>query len=120
MSRLFISQERIDLWTTQQKVNIEGDQMVLPAFRTTFRLLPAVLFERVVDGEDTLALVGRVKSEEQLRQIGAEIVANSVILGEAAYECVNGFLGEVEEPGSIAGEGKQRGLRRTDLQQLTE
>ena len=100
MARLFISQARIDKLSADHRVVIEGDRLELPALRATFRLQPAVHFVKLVSDEgDAAALVGRVKTEAQLKAIGAELVANSVVLGDAAYECENGFVGEVLSSG---------------------
>ena len=95
MARLFVSQERMDRWTTDGKVTIDGQRMELPAFGRSFRLRSAVYVTRVVSGnEDSHQLVGKVKTEEQLAKLGAEAYATSVILGEVAYECEQGFTGE--------------------------
>ena len=96
MSRLFISQERIDKLAADDRVVIDGDRLEIPALGATFRLRPAVHFVRLVsDDTDGQRLLGRVKTEEQLRSLGAELFANSVLVGESAYECENGFVGEV-------------------------
>ena len=77
--------------------------MHLPVFGTTFRLLPGYHFLRAVgDGGDPHQLVGLVKTEGQLRDLGADIVASSVVLEEAAYDCETGFVGEVIEAGDPA------------------
>ena len=99
MARLFISQERIDKLSADDRVVIDGDRLEVPALGATFRLRPAVHFQRVVAEEDAQGLVGRVKSEEQLKALGAEVVANSVLVGDAAYECESGFIGEVISSG---------------------
>lgn len=96
MARLFISQERIDKWMDEGKVKIDGEIMSLPALGKSFRLRPAYHFLKIVsDGADMQLVVGRVKTRQQLDAIGAEAYANSVILGESAYEVETGFVGEV-------------------------
>jgi hypothetical protein len=96
VARLFVSQERIDRWSSEGKVTIEEDIMSLPALGRSFRLRPAVYITRVLSREkDIHRLLGRVKTAEQLSQMGAENFANSLILGEVAYECEPGFVGEV-------------------------
>jgi hypothetical protein len=96
VARLFISQERIDRWMEEGKVKIDGEIMVLPALGKSFRLRPAVHMLRIVsDDSDLQGLVGRVKTEEQLRELGGESYGSSVIIGETAYECEPGFVGEV-------------------------
>ena len=96
MARLFVSQERIDRWAHEGKVSVVGDVMSLPALGRSFRLRPAVYMVRVVsENADEHQLLGRVKTEAQLQKIGAETVADSVVLGEVAYQCETGYVGEV-------------------------
>lgn len=101
LARLFISQDRIDRLSSDDRVVIEGDRLDLPALKASFRVRPAVYFCRVVtDDGDPHHLLGRVKTDEQLRELGAELVASSVLLGDTAYECENGFVGEVLTSGA--------------------
>ncbi len=96
-----MSQERVDKLTADDRVVVEGDRMEVPALGASFRIRPAVHFLRAVSEDgDAHGLVGRVKTEEQLRKLGAELVANSVLLGETAYECETGFVGEVLASGA--------------------
>ncbi len=96
MARLFISQQRIDRWMEEGKVKIEGEIMVLPALGKSFRLKQAVHFTKIVsDDGDMRGLLGRVKTQSQLDEMGAESYVTSVIIGETAYECEPGFVGEV-------------------------
>ena len=43
MARLFVSQERLDRWSVEGKITLDGDIMTLPALGRSFRLRPAVL-----------------------------------------------------------------------------
>ncbi len=96
MARLFISQARIDQLTAEQRVTLDGDHLDIPALGARFQLRPAILFLKVVsDDSDSQSLVGRVKTDEQLKAMGADVMSNSVIVGETAYECEQGFVGEV-------------------------
>lgn len=108
MARLFISQQRIDKLAADDRVVLEGDRLEVPALGATFRLAPAVHFLKVVSDEnDVHDLLGRVKTEEQLRALGGELFANSVLLGETAYECENGFVGEALSSEAWAGRLEQ-------------
>jgi hypothetical protein len=98
MARLFIAQERLDSWTLEEKVKVDGDTMVLAGDGRAFRLVPAVRFLSVADGptgsaDDPQSMIGRVKSEDQLVQMGADHLMSSVIHGEIAYNVQSGFLG---------------------------
>jgi hypothetical protein len=89
----------MDRWTGEGKVKLLDDVMTLPALGRSFRLATAVHFTHKIDGSDTQSLVGRVKTDAQLAELGAEHYGASVILGESGYECEEGFIGTpVEDP----------------------
>ena len=111
VSRLFISHQRIEKLTADNRVVLEGDRLAVPALGASFRLSPALYFKRVVsDDGDTHKLLGRVKSEEYLRRLGAEVLADSAVIGETAYQCEGGFLGEVVATGAATWTGELKQL----------
>jgi hypothetical protein len=95
MSRLFISVERLDNWTTEGRASLEGDRMTLTGVNQSFAMKPAVHFLRSAgtDG-DPYDLVGRVKSKEALDEMGADCFEKSVIYHDTAYDVIEGFIGE--------------------------
>ncbi len=93
MARLFISQAQLDRWTEAGRIELDGDVMTLPALGRAFRLQPAVQVVASVEGGDQAQLVGRVKTRDQVEKLGAEQSGPSLLLGDAAYECIEGFLG---------------------------
>jgi hypothetical protein len=95
----------MDRWTAEGKVRLDDDLMQLPALNRSFKLSPAVYFQAMVDGADAHNLLGRVKSQEQLQELGAEHYGASVILGEVGYECVEGFLGHPADDDGMRGSG---------------
>lgn len=106
MARLFISQTQMDKWTQEGKVRLDDDLMSLPALGRSFRLASAVLITRPVDGADVHGLAGRVKTQAQLGELGAEHFGASVIVGEVGYECTEGFVGApVDDAGEVRGSG---------------
>ena len=95
MPRIFVSQKRVQQWTEEGRVQIEGNQMTLPELGHMFRLTEAFYVERAVsDGGDSLGLRGRVKTRNQIAQLGGEVFLNSLVIGDAAYEGDPGFVGE--------------------------
>jgi hypothetical protein len=119
MSRLFVSQELLDQWAVEGKIELAGNTLKLLNEQRAFHLLPGVRFLSLAAGLDRARLLGRVKSEEQLQTLGAELYMNSVLLDEDAYDVQCGFLAEVSglnapvsatpqapaPPSSSAGEG---------------
>ena len=95
MARLFISQERLDAWSVDNKVQVAGDRMTLAADGRSFVIRPAVLFLQVAGNDpDAADLLGRVKDDQALAAMGADQYMNSVIVGETAYDVCCGFLGD--------------------------
>jgi hypothetical protein len=96
---LFVSQAILDTWAGQGKIDFSGNVMTVLAGDGQgrgYRLEPAVRFLKVVGAEsDPHRLIAKVKSEAQLRELGAEALGDSVILGEVGYEVEPGFLAEV-------------------------
>lgn len=98
MARLFISNQRLESWSAEGKLALEGNRLMLPELSRAFMVQPAVYFTGVAGGgDDPNQLVGTVKDEEALAVMGADHMMTSVIYGDTAYEVVNGFLG-VPEP----------------------
>jgi hypothetical protein len=94
MARLFISQERLDSWSAEERVKVDGDHMTLAGDGRAFKIVPAVRFMKVAGGdEDAHQLVGKVKSVEVLVKAGGEHYHDSVIIGDTAYDVQNGWLG---------------------------
>ena len=97
MARLFISQERLDEWTVDSKAVLEDDRLTINELGRTFRVEPAVRFLKVAGGEeDPNDFINRVKTEEELAEVGADVYMNSVIHGEIAYEVQPGFVGRAD------------------------
>src|SRR4029078_8252403 len=91
----FVSQQRVQQWTEEGRVSVEGKILNLPELGRTFRLTEAFFVERVVsEGGDAFKLTGRVKTRVQIASLGGEVFLNSLIIGDAAYEGDPGFVGE--------------------------
>ncbi len=94
MARLYISQDRLDVWAGENRVGIDGETMTLLEHGRTFRIAAAIRFLKVSgDDDDPHELVGKVKEVKELETIGADLMANSAIVGDTAYDVENGFLG---------------------------
>jgi hypothetical protein len=95
--KLFLPQKFLEDWSVSEKADLQdGKLIVREGGPSTYPAAPAVHFVRLVSGDDEHSLVGRVKTSEQLASLGAEHMADSVILGEAAYEVVEGYVTEVQ------------------------
>jgi hypothetical protein len=94
-SRVFVPQEALEAWLSSGRVHMVGETLFLDG--QAFALESAVRFvSEVAGGGDEPNLLGRVKSLPQLESLGGEHVSGSVVLGDNAYEVVDGFLASVE------------------------
>ena len=97
-TKLFILQDELSRWTDAMEVGVKSDTISIPEAKGPYGLVPAVLFTRLVAGEqDTARLVGTVKPISALAGAGLEYFQNSVIAGELAYETREGYLISVLE-----------------------
>lgn len=93
---LFIGQQTLDAWVDQEKVEFDANVMTIKADGRSFKMVEAVRFVKVEGGEeDQPGLLGRVKTNDQLRTMGAERYRDSVIYKDIAYKVQEGFIGEV-------------------------
>jgi hypothetical protein len=79
-NRVFFPQQALDEWLEQGHIGLVGDELTIASNGRHVTLVGAVHFVAEVAGaEDHHGLVGK---------------ADSVILGDNAYQVVEGFLGE--------------------------
>lgn len=93
-NRVFFPQAALDEWIAGDLVDLEGDELTIRGEGRKYRIAEAVRVLREVAGSpDEHELIGRVKSKNYLAELGAEILEESMILGDAAYDVVPGFVG---------------------------
>lgn len=95
--KLFLPQKTLEEWSMSEKADLQDGKLVVKeGGASTHPATPAVHFVKLVSGDDTNSLVGRVKTQAQIQALGAEHFADSVLLGETAYEVAEGYLTEVQ------------------------
>jgi len=93
-NRVFFPQAALDEWMATDRVEIERDELTIIGENRRFRIAEAVRVVREVAGAgDEAELIGKVKSKNYLTELGAELMEESMILGDAAYDVVPGFVG---------------------------
>ncbi len=95
MAKLFLPQATLEEWALDDKADVKDGKLTIPGENATYPVAAAVHFLKVVSGTDDHKLVQKVKSLEHLQQLGAEHLADSVLMGETAYEVVPGYVTEV-------------------------
>jgi hypothetical protein len=89
-ARVFVPQQTMESWLTSERATLVNDTLRYDAYE--FRAEPAVRFlSEVAGGPDRLGLLGRVKSRAQTAAHAAEHSPGAVLIGEDAYEVVDGY-----------------------------
>lgn len=93
-NRLFVAQSTLDSWLEEGRVEVDGDVMTTRPEEHRFTLKTAIVFREELTGAgDPHSLVGKVKDLDEVVEIGGDYSAGSVILGDFAYDVVEGFVG---------------------------
>ena len=93
-NRAFFPQAALDQWLFENRIELRADVLRLAEEGRRFRIIEALRVLREVSGaDDRHELVGRVKTRAFLLELGAEVLEHSMILGDNAYDVVQGFIG---------------------------
>ena len=93
-NRVFFPQEALDRWLREGQVELSGAELTIRARRRRYRLVEAArVIAEVGNLPDPHELVGRVKTVAFLTELGAELLGQSMIIGDNAYEVIWGWLG---------------------------
>jgi hypothetical protein len=91
-NRLFFPQAALDRWLSEGTVELSDSELILTARGRRYRLVEAVrVLGLVGGGQDVHEIIGRVKTVAYLRELGAELLGDSMIIGDLAYQVVAGF-----------------------------
>src|SRR6478672_7902686 len=92
-NRVFFPQQTVDEWLDEGRIVLSGSELSIGGTREHFRLQGALHFVAdVAETGDPHELVGKVKTLEDVQAMQGEHCADSVVLGESAYQVVEGFL----------------------------
>ena len=97
-NRVFFPQQALDSWLEQGRIALVDDEMTLKPDGQRYRLISAIrVLAEVAEGNDPHGLVGKVKTIEQIAALGGDHQADSLVLGDNAYQVIEGFLGDANE-----------------------
>ncbi|MBX3260814.1 MAG: hypothetical protein KIS78_27820 [Labilithrix sp.] len=98
-NRVFFPQASLDRWGVEGKIELTGTEIVLLAEGRRYDITEVVrVVVEVTGAPDPHGLIGKVKSKAELESMGAEILENSMILGDNAYDVVPGWAGAPATP----------------------
>lgn len=93
-NRVFFPQLLLDQWGIEGKIDLTGEELVVLAEGRKYRIEECVYVVAEVTGaKEPHGLVGKVKPNKALAELGAEILENSMIIGDNAYDVVPGWAG---------------------------
>ena len=113
-NRVFFPQAALDQWISDGKVDLAGDELTIKPEARRYRILEAARILREVTGlQDVNELVGKVKTRQYLSGLGADLLENSMVLGDNAYDVIPGFVGapvgtfeeHMADPARVDGQG---------------
>lgn len=102
-NRVFFPQAAVDQWLSEGRLEVIERELCISSHPRRYRLVEAAYVVAEVTGApDDDDLVGRVKSLTYLEALGAEVLGDSMILGDSAYDLVPGWVGTLAAPGESA------------------
>jgi hypothetical protein len=105
MARFFLPQSTLEEWVASDLADLRGTELVLTKEKSTFPVAAAVHFVKVVSGSDENKLLSKVKTQAQLESLHPELIADSAIVGETAYEIVSGYIADAADIQSAKAKG---------------
>jgi hypothetical protein len=100
-NRVFFPQACLDQWGVEGKIELTPSELVVLAGGAGARRVAIDEVVRVVrevtGSPDPRGIVGKVKPKAELEAMGAEILENSMIIGDNAYDVVPGWAGKADE-----------------------
>jgi hypothetical protein len=93
-TRLFFPQALVDRWVSTGEAALAGSELRLHREGTRYRLVDAVrVLGEVTGTPDRFDVSGKVKTIGFVTELGAEVLGDSMVLGDNAFETVLGWLG---------------------------
>ena len=95
--RMFIAHSTLEAWVDSGNVDVGENVVTLMKLGRKYDLEPAVRFLAVVPEGAAPELIGKVLTNERIVELGGELMGDSVLFGEAAFEVETGFVGNLRE-----------------------
>jgi hypothetical protein len=93
-NRVFFPQSDVDQWGIDGKIDLVAGELILLAEGRHYKVEESVrIVAEVTGANDDRKIIGKVKPKRALQELGAELLENSMILGDNAYEVIPGWSG---------------------------
>lgn len=92
-SRMFIAEQTLESWLDSGNVDMGGEAVLLKNHGRSYDLEAAVRFISVVPEGTAPELIGKVLTNQRVTELGGEMMGDSVLFGEAAFQVEAGYVG---------------------------
>lgn len=96
---MFIAERTLEAWLDTGNVDVDAELVRLNNHGRAYELEPAVRFLSVVPEGAAPDLIGKVLTTKRIAELGGELMGDSVLFGEAAFEVEAGYVGTLQ-PGA--------------------
>ncbi len=98
-NRVFFPQACLDQWGIEGKIELTPTELLIVAEGRRYSITEAVrVVVEVTGANDPHGIIGKVKPKADLEAMGAEILENSMIIGDNAYDVVPGWMATPQTP----------------------
>lgn len=93
ITRVFFPDEALDAWLAAGTAELAAGYLTTQPEGYRYRVVEAVrVLGEVTGGADGYELVGKVKPLVYVRELGAEVLGDSMVLDDNAYDIVTGWV----------------------------
>jgi hypothetical protein len=119
--RVFFPQSLLDILLDLGKVDLVGEALVLSEHGLRYEAEEAIrVTGEVTTGEDPRDIVGKVTPRTYLTdELGAELLGNSMLIEDSAYDVIPGFTGTPTGDADDAAKGNEIAIL-TQLQNIED
>ncbi len=99
MPKVFFPQPLLDHCVVEGLCDLRPGELVLVPFARKYVVAESVrVVEELTGAADPHGFIGKVKPKHELEAMGAEIVQDSMLIGDNAYAIVPGYSGDPDAP----------------------
>jgi hypothetical protein len=93
LTRVFLPQSALNVWLQSGKAELAEGRFKTHPDGHTYRVVESLrVIQEVAGGADSYQLAGKVKPIEHVRELGAELLGDSMVLDDNAYDIVLGWV----------------------------
>jgi hypothetical protein len=101
-TRVFVPQQALNAWLADGRVQLNAGRLTTQPEGLCYRVVEALrIVGEVTGGADPHELVGKVKLLAFVQELGADLLGDSMVLDDSAYEVVLGWVAVPDAPPAL-------------------